>query len=85
MILFHVFSKNVYSFGIFFDRLSQLSSILFICWQHVFRVTLFYFTKKKEHIFVFSFLSPSVYGFDSDQCYARVFRGRGGCLMRFHY
>lgn len=37
----------------FFDRNSQLYSILLICWQDVFRVTLFYFTKEEEHIFGF--------------------------------
>lgn len=69
----------------FFDRISQLPSILLICWQDVFRVTLFYFTKEKVHICVFSFLSPSVHGFGSDLCCARVFRGRGGCLMRVYH
>lgn len=68
-----------------FDRNSHLSSVLLICWQDVFRVSLFYFTKEKEHIFGFSFLSLSVHGCGRDHTGARVFRGRGGCLMRFYH
>lgn len=87
MILFHVFFKkaDIYYFGGFFDRNSQLFSFLLIRWQDVFRVSLFYFTKERESIFGFSFLSLSVHGCGRDQCGARVFRGRGGCLMRFYH